>query len=594
MSFNELIEKIESGFRGGSIAVWCGAGVSMPSGLPGAQQLVKEILAVTHLTTGERGQIEASVFGVPGKESGQLPFERFMEVVLDTMDEAAQNNLLKLFTLGQPSLYHRFLARLAKLGMLKTIYTTNFDLHIETALCNEDLKRGENFEVCYDYQNFGKIDWQGDIIRVIKLHGSVDELNKLAVTVRSVATPGSVQQVIEPVKHLFDNGNHTCVLFLGYSFSDRFDLSPAIFSQGKKDCNKLIVNLKYTSKDDKEFKIYKYDNIDQNNKKGIAHPLTLYSNKYHLFGNTEKVINILCESLGLKDIKSDSTSDIWSSFVRKFFEELDSRYRGISGYLIGGSLLTMISADNQALKYFKMVKLLADETKNTQSQLVALQCLAGCQIKIGDRDNALKNLKEVGSFAAQLKEGKFSDHVNSQLGSLYNQIGSSCFQHALQYFNTALEVAKQGNDYLRCVPHLAGIAECWMKLGDFDAAKKAYTYALSIVENSGDLYRKAEVYGNIASMAYIIRDYKSAIDWYDKARKTSSLCGDIEREGIHTMNIANVYVKLKRYEDAFGRFTEVRKLLEGIWVNHPILQMLNKHEQQAKRWSEENHHSSTK
>ena len=214
---------------------------------------------------------------------------------------------------------------------------------------------------------------------------------------------------------------------------------------------------------------------------------------------------------------------------------------------------------------------------------------------------------EVAKFAAEYDKAieyyqkalefdlnSFGKDYTPQFDSIYIQIGDSSYMRSLQYYNKALEVAKKDGDSMRCVPHLSGIANCWMKLGDFDAAQQAYEYALQIVENSGDLYRKAEVFGNIGSLAYIIRDYKSALGWYDKAQKTSNLCGDVEQEGLHTMNLANVYVKSKQYDNAFDCYSKARKILKGVWTKHPNLQMLDKHEQQAKRLFEKDQQSSAK
>ena len=203
------------------MVVWCGAGISIPSGMPGAVELVKALLARTRLTPKQRDQI-ANI--VPNR----LPFERLMEVVLDAMDEPAQRSLLKLFRLGQPNAYHMFLAALAKQGLVRTFYTTNFDTHIETALDRVKLQREKDYEVWHEPDRFGEIDWQREIIRVIKLHGSVEEVDKMGVTVRRVAFPGSETHLRMMIDHVFQNGSHNSVLVMGYSFSDRFDISPAV------------------------------------------------------------------------------------------------------------------------------------------------------------------------------------------------------------------------------------------------------------------------------------------------------------------------------------------------------------------------------
>ncbi|MCP4374032.1 MAG: tetratricopeptide repeat protein [Deltaproteobacteria bacterium] len=582
MDFNELADKIVSDLRSGSFAIWCGAGISIPSGLPKADDLVKALLLNTRLKPDEQERISEIV---PSK----LPFERLMEIVLGTMDNVAQKQLLDLFSIGSSSIFHQFLARLARLGMLKIICTTNFDTHIETALDDEGLKRGKDYDVYQSIEQFGEIDWNYNIIRVIKLHGSVELPEKLAVTVRRVASPGSVPQVHGPVRHVFGNGSHVGVLVMGYSFSDRFDISPVITQTGVSGSNKQIINLHFTLPKDKDFKIDKIKN-DSNN----IHPLAVYENHLCLYGDSEEVVKELCQRLGFNNLDISNPIPHWKSFLENFFKKLDERHNCIAGHYIAGSLLTMIGSDHDAIPYFAYVDDITKKAENDRWKLIALQSLAGAFIRVGDVDNGLNALRKAEPLASELEEGNFSDHVRTQFGSIYSQIGNTSFQHSLKFHNSALEVAKKSGDSMRCVPHLSGIADCWMKLGDIDAAKKAYEYALRIVENSGDLYRKAEVYGNIGSMAYILRDYTSALEWYEKAQKTSLLCGDTEREGIHTMNLANVYIKINQYENAFDCYSKARKILEGIWTNHSILQILDKHEQQAKRLFEKNQQSSQK
>jgi|SRR5580704_11313651 NAD-dependent SIR2 family protein deacetylase len=114
-------------------AIWCGAGISLPAGLPLAYDLMDQILSKTSLDTAEQQRIREFV-------KANLPFERFMEIVLDTMDDATRVDLLKVFGLGAPAIGHRFLAALVTKKLVRTIYTTNFDTHIESALNDAKLK----------------------------------------------------------------------------------------------------------------------------------------------------------------------------------------------------------------------------------------------------------------------------------------------------------------------------------------------------------------------------------------------------------------------------------------------------------------------
>ena len=571
MIYNQLIKKMADGFRCGSMAVWCGAGISIPSGLPTAKALVNELLSNTTLSSKERELIARIV-------PEHLPFERFMETILDTMDETAQGQLLSLFSLGEPSQAHCFLAELAKRGMITTICTTNFDTHIETAFHKLELVRDEDYVVLYDPKNFSDITWQQKTIRLIKLHGSVDAIDKLGVTVRRVAKPGSMLKIEKPTRYVFGDRGERALLVLGYSFSDKFDISPVIEKLADSGSTTEVIVFEHKLTNDRKFSVT--DKLENE-----QHPLQNYAKKWFIHGDSAEIVLDIANSLDINLAKNSSdkgsSQQTWKAYLHSLFTALNKRNGEISGYHLAGSLLTMISDDRRAIPHFRKVIELADLTDNNRMKLIAYQSLVGGLIRTHKVDEALSILKKAEPIARDIKDGKFADHILSQQASLYQQLGDECYLKARGIFNSALEIAKQDDNYLRQVPHLSGIATSWMKLGDFDAAQKAYTHILNIVEDSGDLYRRAEVYGNIGNMAYILRDYTSALEWYNKASETSELAGDSERVGIHAMNTANVYAKMKENNIAMEFYRKAQGILEPIyWKDHPTLKLLEQHIQQ--------------
>lgn len=568
ISYEDLIKKIANGFRNETLAVWCGAGISIPSGLPAAKSLVLELLSNTRLSHEEQDLIASIV-------PEHLPFERLMETILDTMDETAQNQLLSIFSLGKPSQAHIFLAKLAKRGMATTICTTNFDTHIEKAFDELGLVRNEDYVVLYEPENFGDIDWQQKTIRLIKLHGSVDALDKLGVTVRRVAEPGSMQKIENPTKSVFRGRGEGELLVLGYSFSDKFDISPAIEKLADRENATDVIVLDFTSPGDRKFSV-----TDTPEKQG--HPLCKYPKKWFIHGDSAEVVLDIAKTLNisLSTKSSDDASDqqTWEVYLQALFTKLNEKNGEIAGFHLAGSLLTMVSDDRRAIQHFRKTVELAENTGNSRMKLIAYQSLAGGLIRTNEVDEALSILKKAEPIALEIKEGTFADHMLSQRASLYQQLGDECYKKARGIFNSALEISMHDSNYMRRVPHLSGIATSWMKLGDFDAAEEVYKRILNIVEDSGDLYRKAEVYGNFASMMYILRQYNPALSWYSKASETSALAGDSERVGIHAMNAGNVYVKLEEYDTALDFYRRAQSILEPIyWKNHPTLQLLEHH-----------------
>ena len=575
-NYERILNDLVHGFHDGSIIPWCGAGISIPSGLPGADHLIEALLKNTALTPAQRQQVMGFV-------PQRLPFERLMEVVLDTMDETAKGGLLRLFTLGQPGIYHRFLAHLAKCGMLKTVCTTNFDPHIETAMNAYGLEREKTYRVWHQPERFSTINWQDSTIRLIKLHGSVDAIDKLGVTVRRIASPGASQHMLDPIKNVLDDKN-SIVLVMGYSFSDRFDISPVFLKHLRTAAYIRLIVLEFTSTGDRKFRVTETYRDPRDRFKEKAHVLNEYPRTQFVYGDPAEIVKDLTTRLGCEP-KIFSHDDLhvpkhsWNTYITDFFAKLDHRNNGIGKFYLAGALLSMIGDDRESVAYFKAALEVADQTDNPRMQLIALQGLAGALLRIGQPEQALASLNQARSFASRIADGQYSDHVLAQMGSVYHQLGDACYQHAKQIYDTALTIARKSDDPMRRVPHLAGIATSWMRLGDFDAAKQGFEQALPIVEESGDLYRRAELYGNIASMAYILRDYKSSLEWYERAIETSSLGGDGEREGIHRMNRANVYAKLTRYDEALDDYKKARELFKHIlWKGHWMLVRLDHHE----------------
>ena len=99
--------------------------------------------------------------------------------------------ILDIFKGGEPNANHILIARLAKNGYLRTIFTTNFDLLIEKALEKEGLKKKKDFDVYYDEEQFSTIDFdnmQDGIVRIFKIHGSIDNIDSIRTTMSAIAS----------------------------------------------------------------------------------------------------------------------------------------------------------------------------------------------------------------------------------------------------------------------------------------------------------------------------------------------------------------------------------------------------------------------
>lgn len=214
-SINTFLRELIKSIKAKETVVFCGAGISRHSGLPIVKELVPYILEKLGVTKEEAETIMQS----------NLPFEAFIETLRDNSDP---HKIFDIFDLGEPNTNHILLAKLAKAGYVTTICTTNFDRLIEKAFDNEGLVREDDYRVYYKEAALERIQWNDHSIHLIKIHGSVEDKDNMAITLGQVASQILSNQRQGVIDHVFCKGAHNDVLVLGYSCSDVFDISPQI------------------------------------------------------------------------------------------------------------------------------------------------------------------------------------------------------------------------------------------------------------------------------------------------------------------------------------------------------------------------------
>ncbi|TXT58570.1 MAG: hypothetical protein BAJALOKI1v1_1610008 [Promethearchaeota archaeon] len=197
------------------IIVFCGAGISIPppSCSPSWWTLTEEILEAFF----ERVPDE---YNLPKDIIIKDP-ERTPEEVFETFSYILDERLFKAFEaldVGDPNATHYALARLAKHGILKACFTTNFDLYLERALKEEEVEYEllvENSEYERFFEKNLKNYQFSDKFILCKIHGTIDRPN----TIVSVASAYKSAKGFSPPKgSLFEYliEKYPCV-FLGYS-----------------------------------------------------------------------------------------------------------------------------------------------------------------------------------------------------------------------------------------------------------------------------------------------------------------------------------------------------------------------------------------
>ncbi len=224
LKFDDFVNVITEAIKLRNIAFFVGAGVSKNSGLPLAKELEIAIL--------KKLNVKSTLINVFLKS--QLPFESFFEAISQM---GKIDPILDVFLMGIPNLNHAFLAKLLRKGLTGLVATTNFDALLEKALQSEEVSDLELIKSEEHFSSFKDIHTDNRLL--LKLHGSADEKSTVRIVLWQIAARILQEARKNALNHIFLNGKHNVILFMGYSCSDLFDIIPYI--QGIRNPEKKIV-----------------------------------------------------------------------------------------------------------------------------------------------------------------------------------------------------------------------------------------------------------------------------------------------------------------------------------------------------------------
>ncbi len=404
-----------------SYSVFFGAGLSIHSGLPSAFSLISTIVNRLPFDSIEKKDLLTSLLE-------RLPFEAFIEI-LDQYSDI--DPLLNIFEGATPNDNHRFLAKLLVTGRTKTLCTTNFDDLLENAIKEEGWEQDKDYLLISDLRSFNSVNWDSSIPKVIKIHGSINNREEMAITLRQVAS----HQVFEPrkkaIEYLFNSGSHSHVLVAGYSCSDIFDISPQIESLSSK---KTIFFVEHDTKS---------NSIEELGNKKNKNPFRKYKG-IRLLANTDMVVSDLAVMSGAEFGKDKSKLDSSSALecVQSWVELFDAQSR--QAYLNGicASLYKSLSMYQNALKYYYRA---LDSFDNPLLQGRVLADAATSQYHLGDYESAIKfNLASLKISRVTVDKESGAGCLGS-LSQIYLEKGE--LDRAVQNGHESLESYKSIEDY---------------------------------------------------------------------------------------------------------------------------------------------------
>jgi tetratricopeptide (TPR) repeat protein len=543
--FRDLSKELVQSISSGKTSLFCGAGISFNSGLPIVTQIKNEIIKKLGLKEEDKDILINS----------NLPFEAFMSIVATHCPEF--DLLLNIFSNGEPNTNHYIIAKLAKKGLIKIICTTNFDVLIEKAFEQEGLMRNENFKVYFNDDEFRLIDWDdNDIVKLIKIHGSMEDPTSLAISLNQVSSTYLSDKRKEVVENIFAASNEESVLVLGYSCSDLFDITPQI--QSIRVGYKKIFFIEHNSADDE-----KSENITVSNAKN---PFKNFFESFRMISNTDNIIKHIWVSCLNEEYPSltEETSDwqkqidVWASRTIETTHE----YK----YDLIASLMYEISEFKKAkITYQKSLEIIRNRN-DKMKELTCLQRLGSIHISLGEYEDAKRWFKLTIKIAQDTKDKNAESRGVAGLGSVSKSLGD--FHEAKTYYEQSLEMFEDPLDRSK---HLHDLGIVCRQLGLYEKAIEYFERSISINQLVGDKKGEGRSLGDLGNL--FIELYRTqnqskylseAKNHFEASLQIAKAVGDRHGEGVRLANLSSLLHEEGKIEDAHNTLNEAIEIARQI------------------------------
>jgi tetratricopeptide (TPR) repeat protein len=541
-SFDEEVDELVTLLRDGKVAVFCGSGISIGSGIPDAESLRRELLA----------QLPASAREVRWLMQCGLPFEAFLETLLETVELGP---LRQVFIGERPGNGHVLLARLAKLGRLDTIVTTNFDELIETALVEDkvvySVASRDDELIDLASRRFG--------VRLFKLHGTVTKPEILGVSMEAVAGLKHLEGRDKAIAEIFADGAHEAVLLLGYSCSDSFDVSPAIKALGDRVKRVFLVDHSEDGRCAEDIRAATRKNPFGSCTRGVR-----------LTCNTDVLLGRLAaETLDCRLPAAHTAGSLdWKRRVAQWWDQVGSSQRSRVGHSILGALWYR-SGDYRAAKAHEQMVLASvtpqivfhdplgvgehilfiSPVASPEAQVGTLIRLGGCHRALSEYGEALRRFEQ--AEAVVLRHGRDEEILATIAGSLGTvHFNRGAFDEAVRYHDRARQAwEKLGDQGHRLGPCLANLGNAYGAAGKLDEALECHRRGVALALAIGDKVGEGSRLGGLAT----VHRLRGELDEARQAHRSSlaiaeSMC---DRAGI-----AHQLGGLSLVEEALGNLAE--------------------------------------
>jgi tetratricopeptide (TPR) repeat protein len=528
-SYQEVIKKIGlTTLRKEELAVLCGAGISVNSGIPSAFITKGNMLKRTRIKP------EDLVF-LTGFD---ISFEMFMQYVNENI---AISPLLSIYKNGSPNTNHNLLAYLARDGIVKTIVTTNFDQLIERAFDNLGIK----YNLFYKEDDFTNIDYDCDQVNIIKIHGCASDPNSIRTTMMSIADGVLSEKRRAVMESLFRTGKHKSVLVAGYSCSDT-DIVPQI--QRFAESEKKVIYLKHQQSTNPSLYSIpdRFADLDPAIGIDVKKVLKCFEglDLSIITGDVDLFVEELCKlnnypidiidpnSLVALGKKIDEVYDVWIN---------DSFELGLD-YLCVGRVIQGISNYPKSIIYINKTLAIIDKIVDEQQQCP----LVTSGFPFDDKGRPVEKIQVLKAIC------------HSMLGVSYD----SNFEHqkAIDHFSMAIEIHKKNRNKMgvSSCHNSIGVALCGMK--EFQKAIKSLTKAVQLKKELRDELGESNCYLNFANVYEGLNNFEKAMRYIEKSIKLKRRIGDLPGLCRCFNTLGNIYSRQSDYKNAVVNYKEANSI----------------------------------
>lgn len=568
MDLSALYDKISWAARTEGAVFFVGAGTShdYPSCLPLGSE-IKDGVMHSLLEDGSgllrsyyRDVMGSRKFPSVSQKLDRLPLEMLLEIVYEICGRKALD-VYDILKCRVPNFYHHFLAKLAKLGYLKAIFTTNLDELIELTMRNE----GISLHVYATTEEFEKCLESGTIFPIFKLHGSIALKDDLVVTLQQVGRglPKLKAQILN--NYLRQH----CFIFLGYSGRDRFDILPAL---QRADPYQIIWIDHAEGVKDPEI----HNKSEIVSKLGQSPVLDLLGNLgsdevFLARYDTREFVRGLAKELGItlgmeiKPCREEKLED--------YFEDWSKRMEKWHRFLIVGHTLRHVAEFDESIKIYSLMKKFGKNLRSLRIIAEADNCIGFAYWKKGDFHNAIKFLRKALHRFAKLNDAFKVSWALNNIG-LVHWYGGKLLE-ALKWYERAVPFKREiyaraegKSNRFRAGVSLSGIYNdiglVYWDLGELEVALNYYRRALAIKRKISDVWGQSVVLSNMGLVYFDKGQFKRAKRYYDKAFEIRDAIGDEWQKAISYYCFAELNLHQGHLDEALSFAIKSLKIRENI------------------------------